>query len=259
MKNYYYPQTLEQYCIAVCDVFNDLKVYRRDTSGNIVKEISVPVTFGPVEKTHQYRKEEESGKQYYLSVPRIAITYEGSSFSAERAKSQNVPRLHFGDTSASVFTDFEPIPRDYMFTLDIRTEMMSDYAQIIENIVPYFTPTKNIRVKEFSFLNLERDVPLEITAEQFTYEKSLTDQNMREVNGSFSLLAKGYCYKPTSVGKLIKQIDVKYFITPDIGEVITQQIIGYSTSAEMPNSSAYSSSGINNNEIFYTIRDEENL
>lgn len=260
MKHYYYPRTHDQITTAVIDMFNDMTIYRYDEStGEIVNTINVPCTFGPVEKTYQFRKEQESGKQYYISLPRIAIVYNGTIQASQRSTSINTERFFLegqevADLNYSAFIDYQPVPVDYVYTVYIRTEFFKDYAQILENILPYFAPdSTSLRVREFSFLNIERNLNVKMSSVQANLQYSLDDQNMREVNGEFTITVEGYCYRPvdTSSG-IIESVDVKYFFNGAENWFENTLITGYATSAMMPASSAYSTSGINNNNIYYT-------
>jgi hypothetical protein len=263
MKNYYYARTHDQISTAVIDMFNDMVVYRYDpVTGDIINTIAVPVTFAPTEKIYQFRKEQESGKTYFLSLPRIAIVYGGIAQAPQRATSINTERFFIADSgefATTGFTDFQPVPCDYIFTVHIKAEMFADYSQIIENIVPYFAPdSTSLRVREFSFLNLERNLKVSMTSVSADINPSLDDQSMREFNANFTLTVEGYSYRPVLAGSgLIESIDIKYFMGDAINWFNNIIITGYETSAAMPATSSYSTSGVNNDGNYYTITDIE--
>jgi len=219
MLNYFYPKTTWGITISLLDMWNDMKIYRFDTSGNSVKEISVPITFGPVEKTQQVRTTDfpGDGKRYYLQLPRMALVPNGMTFNADRAYSLNEERFWLDEVlelsgSDSVFSDFQPTPYDYNFTLFIRTESMEDLSQILENITPYFTPKNMIQIKEFSFLNIERDLPVTLGGINFEFSDDLAIDEMRQVNASLDLIVEGWAYKKQTSAALVRVIQSRYFV-----------------------------------------------
>lgn len=189
---------------------------------SIVKVIPVPIAFAPVEKTQQDRLEDYTaepqslGQRYYLQVPRVALTFTGLTYAPDRATGVNDQRYFADNTQDSqhinqMFTDLQPTPYNFTYTLHIRTDSVSDFSQIIENIVPYFNPKLYLRVKEFSFLNIERDlsVILNDVAPDFTDE--LDKNSMRQINGSITFTIEGWMYHPVSTSKLVKVIKTRFF------------------------------------------------
>jgi len=186
--------------------------YNYDKNDNAIKTINVPISYGPMEKMHQIRKEIENEKKYYLFVPKLALTLNDISYDSNRVIGANEDRYFYDSANYGLLdlteykSDLQPTPYDFTFNLGIRTESMDHFSQITENILPYFNPSLYLRVKEFSFLNIERD--LKVTLEGFNLEHSeqQTENEMRIINGNASLIVKGFMYKPTENVKLIKTI-----------------------------------------------------
>ena len=217
MNQYYYPKTIRNITIAFTDLFNDLVVKRLNDSGIVEKEIEVPIKFGPVNKFQQIIKETESGKQYYVSLPSLAVTLDGMTYASDRVTGAYEERyFHDADVGLDNLTDFitdvQPTPYDYSYTLHVLSESMDDFSQIMENILPYFNPELTLRVKEFDFLNWERD--LEVVQNGITTEflEPQAENEKRYVNGSISFIVKGYMYRPVTSAKVIKEIQSKYYI-----------------------------------------------
>lgn len=254
MINYYYPKTLRGIVVALTDMFNDLEVVRYDDNGNVSKTIKVPITFGPVNKYQYLRKERESNKEYYLQLPRIALVWNGINYSPERATSTNDERAFYDtginiDKIDSFITDIMPAPYDYQFELDIRTEMIDDLAQILENILPYFNPALYLRVREFSFLNIERNLQVQLDSVSPEMVEQQEENEKREVNAKIAITVKGWQYRPLSQKKIIKYIESRYFVSSDVITPATRMLVnGFSTSgvdnvSAAPSSASYDTSG----------------
>lgn len=235
MITYYYPKTLELVTVALLDMFNDMKVVRYDSSGASIGEKTVPITFGPVEKYHQDRIEDhyvdadgvEHNQRYYLQIPRMALVLNGMSYNADRASGANQWRYWFMESldltgsqlddvlddgaPNQIVSDYQPTPIDYNFTLHIKCDSMDKLAQILENILPYFNPKLMLRVKEFSFLNVERDLPVSMDAVSTEFIDDQTENDSRYVNASINLTVEGFAYRKFVYSKVIKTINSKYF------------------------------------------------
>jgi hypothetical protein len=260
MQNYYYPRTIKGVTIALMDVFNDMVVYKFPTdnipnepnlsaftSGGSVQEISVPITFGPVEKQQQsrtenheyyvgsatddygYKQVQATNQRYYLQLPRLALELNGIAYNSERAYGVNEWREWFqeslqlrGSDIENIIQDYQPTPYDFNFTLHVLTDNMDYFAQIMENILPYFNPKLFLRVREFSFLNIERDLPVSMNGvnPQFI-SLEMDDMSKREVNATIDFTVEAYMFRPFDSSGIIKSIDNKFFITNEFDGVLS--------------------------------------
>ena len=248
MITYFYPKTIKNICVALMDLFNDLTVYKYDTSGNVVDQYNIFVTFGPIEKAEQKRTEnfsfvgsatdsngytqvETVNQRYYVSLPRIALVLNGIAFDGERSYGVNEWREWFSETLTlsggisnveQILTDYQPTPYNLSFTLHIMTDSIDIFSQIMENVLPYFNPALFLRVKEFSFLNIERD--LKVTMNGVVPEflsPEISDDERRYINGTIDLVVESWMYRPFEYSKLIKVIDSKYFVVDVSSPVIS--------------------------------------
>ena len=225
MIKYYYPRTVRAITIALLDMFNDIRVVKFDRDNNPVSEKRVPITFGPVEKYHQERTENhyydahniEHNKRYYLQIPRIALVPNGITYDPDRAKGVNEWRYWMKETLGmkeheldEVISDYQPTPYNYNYTVYIKNDSMDYLSQILENILPYFNPTLMLRVKEFSFLNIERDIPVTLDGVGYEFIDDEQSSDTRYVNATMNLTVKGYMYRPFISSKVIKYIKSEY-------------------------------------------------
>lgn len=225
MLKYYYPRTIRAITVALLDMFNDIKVVKYNENDEAIGEKMVPITFGPVEKYHQDRTEDhyfdsdgvEHNNRYYLQIPRMSLVLNGIVYDPERATGANEWRywikesLEMSESDTDrMFSDYQPTPYNFNFTLYIKNDTMDYLSQILENILPYFNPALMLRVKEFSFLDVERDLPvvLDGVSPEFIDDESAPDT--RYVNASMNLTVRGFMYRPVVVSKVIKYINAKY-------------------------------------------------
>lgn len=220
MQQFYYPKTIRALIVAVLDVFNDLKIERYDSSGTKVKDVNVPISFAPQEKQHllRLRKGAPVPSAFKSSpIPRLGLSMGSPSYAQERATSVNELRKFYDKNDDikdldSVFRDMQPAPYNFPFTLSVFTNSLTDYSQIMENILPYFNPAINLRVKEISFLNIERDIPFILESINTDFLTEIQEDTDRYINATLDFMAKGFMYRPISTSKIIKKINVDYNI-----------------------------------------------
>jgi len=237
MQNiYFHPRTLETVTQSLMEMFNEIVVKRYATDRSVVKTLTVPIEFGLPDKVFQNRAREESGETYYVNLPKIAFTLNGLSPAPDRATSVNEIRSFYSNLLGlndldDVTKDGQPTPFDFQYTLTIRTESFEDFSQIIEQILPYFNDSLYLRVKEFSFLNIERDLRVKITGVQPQLVDELDINNRKYINCVIGLSVDGYFYFPYSDAKIIKIINSRYFVD-EFGDFGTSavQASEYSTS-----------------------------
>lgn len=218
MELFYYPRVMRRITIGMLDFFDKIQVYNY-TSGtsNIPSQIiDVPIKFGPSEKYHLFNIQRESGKPYYAKLPSLLLTLDSMSYNSDRATSNNETR-HFYDEAIhfqyldDFFEDVQPTPYDYNYTLEVKTESIDHLSQILENILPYFNPTNHLRLKEFDFLNIERNLRVSLDSTSLEYPAEMGEEESRYMNAKMTFTVAGYLYRPMSYSKVIKYIKKDYF------------------------------------------------
>ncbi len=265
MIKYYYPKTIRAITVALLGMFNDIRVVKYDKDGQPLSEKHVDITFGPVEKYHQDRTEGhyfdkdnvEHNQRYYQQLPRMALIPNGIAYDPDRATGVNEWRywlkeslgLSEGDMD-QIVSDYQPTPYNYNFTLQFKNMKMDYLSQILENILPYFNPSLQLRVKEFSFLNVERDLQVDMGALGFDFSTELMSEDTRRVNASIDLTVKGFMYRPFVMSKTIKVINARYFADGSLIPQISTTTTGVRTldgvpieTSAIPPLSAYDTSG----------------
>lgn len=250
MASYYYPATIRSVVTSVLAFFNDIHVHRTDDNGLVVKDIIVPIKFGPVSKDFQFRTAHEFGAKYYLSYPNITFALNSVAYDPERATGVDEYRYFYDDKIGldnlnDFWSDVQPVPYDLTFSMQVLTESMDDWCQIIENILPQFNPAVYLRVKEFSFLDIERDLQMVLGSISTDFTQEQGEEEKRAINGTLEFTVKSVLYNPVKNAKIIKQIQSKYNIFDAEAEY---QVTQYSTSgifdtSAYPGTSAFSFSG----------------
>lgn len=210
MKNVFYYRTIWQHVVAFADLFNDIKlqVYQKDRAspeyGKIIGYKDVPVMLAPKEKVISTLTALPGSERAEIDnvLPKISIAWNGIAWVPERMRGQKQKRdlfVEYLDTSSGAqrvkHYDFQTSPYSLEFEVVIWTKYMDDGVQILENILPFFTPELYISLKERG-VEIERKcmVRLNSITPNFVYELNEPDRRLLQWNLSFSLECN--LYKP---------------------------------------------------------------
>jgi hypothetical protein len=275
MVLYYYCNTIKSITSALLNKFKGMQVHRYAADEEtLVNVINVPILFAPLSKefldrTENYTQEPEStGNRYYLTIPRLALNLTGITYNSERAAGVQEYR-HFENVNCDTkvvddfFRDVQPTPYDLNYTLSIRTDRLNDWSQIMENILPYFNPSLYLRIREFSFLNIERDIKVTLLNPAPDFSDQLDKTNVRQINGSIDFLVEGFVYKPIYRNKLIKIINTRFYVgyeDDDYSNVVEDSessVSAYSPSASFPDDYEFSGYDADNNLYYFGKRESK--
>lgn len=248
-SEYYYPETTRNLIVALMDMFNNINVkrYEKDKT-TVIKSFHVPLRFGPADSIFMTQKEHENCDKYYLTFPRMGLSWNSMDYASDRVYGADELRHHYDkeiglQNMESFWEDVNPTPFDFGFTLHVRTNSFKDFVQIIEQIYPYFNPDLYLRIKEFSFLNLERDIQVTIGSMSPDFSTELSQDQKRRVNCDIPITCKAFLMRPLSNLKIIKEIKTRYY-TDQINDdsIIAQIISSYDTSGAYETSAIPSAS-----------------
>jgi hypothetical protein len=116
--------------------------------------------------------------------------------------------------NTSVSTQFVPIPYNFQFSLSIYVRNTEDGTQILEQILPFFTPDFNVTVDFIPEMDQKYNVPIILDSVSSTveYEGGLTEGSTRLILWDLTFTAKSYIWPPVHSGKYIKSSNTNTMI-----------------------------------------------
>jgi hypothetical protein len=247
IPNNFHPNTTRNIIIALISHFKDIEVeIIKPETTDVIDTLIVPISFGHMEKYQQSNiRNQQEDKKYYLKYPKMALTWTSITYNGNRERGKGEFETYFSTaTELSDATEFvkniNPTPYDLGFELEIRTQSLSQFTQILENILPHFAPNRSLRVKELSFLNVERNLNLinNGISQDFLIEQ--TEETRRHIRGTISLTVEAFLYKPLSNVSIIKEIRTRYIegtSADSLSAMSGFNTSGWNSSATFPTSS----------------------
>lgn len=153
----FYHQLLRKYHIAFGSLFTNLTIVRNDTDGKELQRIVLPIEYAPREAWVTRLREDPNIKQQYSSIlPRLAYEMTGLRYDPTRKLNSLNSRVRpmAGDpTNAQRF--FVGVPYIITFSLYGLSRSVEDANQMMEQIIPYFTPDYTMTVKTLPSLGIQ--------------------------------------------------------------------------------------------------------
>ena len=226
LGTYFYHQNIKKMVTVFGTMFNNIVIKRADNAGNIIKSLKVPIAYGPKQK-FIVRLRQDAGN-VRLTAPRISFEYTSIAPDGTR-KLQTMGKVYAANEADKTLIKFgyQPVPFNFDFNLTIYTKFAEDSTQILEQILPFFTPEFHVTAKENSDLGIVRDIPIIFTGmtTEDTYEGDFLTR--RALINTLTFTMKGYIWGPTKSAGLIKKVTVdskdfdtgktleSYSVTPD--------------------------------------------
>jgi len=156
----YYHELIKKTTIGFGALFSQIKVIRRNpTSGVEAQVISVPIAFGPKEKTLSRIDQDPSLTGHtYITLPRMAFEITGYNYDTSRMVNRNNKIQCYKDQILSAI--YSPVPYNIEFSLYVLTKGTEDGLAIIEQILPLFTPEYSFTVNAIPEMNISQDIPV---------------------------------------------------------------------------------------------------
>ena len=146
----YYHSLLRKYVIIFGTLFNNIRIERLDSSGNVAQLIKVPIAYGPREKYLARAEENPTGlAKQAIQLPRMAFEITNIAYASDRKLQTTRSFMTANNVSGqNIYKKaYTPVPYDITFELGIMTKTVEDATRIVEQILPYFTPEWTISAR----------------------------------------------------------------------------------------------------------------
>lgn len=203
--NYYYNETTRKYVSAFGTLFNDIRISRKDNSGNTVQTMTVPIHYGPYQKFLAKLDQDPALNAPAITLPRMSFEITNISYDPAR-KLSSISRnssAKVGDAD-SYITQFSAVPYNIDIQLNIMTKYMEDGTKIVEQILPFFTPDFTPKMDLLDDMSMAVDVPIILTdtTQEDTYDADF--ETRRSLIWTLNFTMKAYFFGPKSDKKVIK-------------------------------------------------------
>jgi hypothetical protein len=206
VSNYAYHKTIRKLVVAFGNLFNEIKLARYDSDGEEVEHFLVPLVYGGKEKyVSRLEGDPDLDKKVQVTLPIMSFEMGSMNYDAGRKLNTNVRNSVASGGSTTSLAVYNPVPFDFEFSLYVYVRNIEDGAQLMEKILPYFTPDYTISLNMIPEMGLVKQVPiiLKSVSNEIDYEGDY-NTNIRSIIWTLSFTVKGYLYGPVTEPKIIR-------------------------------------------------------
>ena len=160
LSDHFYHASIRRTIAAFGTIFNDIKIMRKGSDGEVKNIMRVPLAYGPKQKFLARLESQAS-----LTDPKVAIKLPRMSFeitSLAYDAASKLPKMNQIVSGSGITRDaiYTHAPYNMGITLSIMAKNQDDALQVIEQIIPYFQPEYTITINEVPELWIKSDVPI---------------------------------------------------------------------------------------------------
>lgn len=200
---YFYHSHIRKTVSIFGTLFNNIVVQRKDANGTVLNNVKVPLSYGPRQKflTRLFEEPDLNAPEVAIRLPRMSFELTGMQFDTtvktNKLNTLATPSIH------GMSTIRNPVPYIMNFTLTVYAKNQDDALQIVEQIIPYFSPEYTVTIKEIPELGITRDIPIILQAVNYSddYEGDFTSRRVLMYTLDFTM--KTFFYGPTKADRAV--------------------------------------------------------
>lgn len=215
----FYHFTMRKVVASFGSLFANIFVVKRDQTGKEVERLKVPLAYGPAERyIVRAQDDPELSKNYAIKLPRMSFEIKSLEYDSNRKLNtirRNIQPIE--GVPNKVARQYQGVPYKMTIELSIISKYIDDSNQIIEQILPWFTPAYTVPIKSIPKMNYSDDVAITLVGVslQDNYEDEWTVR--RDVIWTLSFDLKIIFYGPIYDKPVITQATTDITAATDLG------------------------------------------
>ena len=217
MFTHFKSDSLRNLVIAFGSLFNNIYVKRYNSLGNEKEAIRIPLAYGNKEKYLRRIDEggsitNDDGVVVQMTLPRMSFEIESVEYDTTRKRNtmqKFTTRLSTDDSKLN--TTYAEVPYSVNFNLYIMTKFMADGLQIVEQILPYFTPEFTVTINPTTLGQTKMDIPLILNSVDHEEDWEGDFDTRRSLTWTLGFTARSYMYGRITTAERIKRIMTTIF------------------------------------------------
>ena len=210
--DHFYHATMRKSVAVFGTLFNNLRVIRKAADGSVLNQVRVPLAYGPKQK-FLARLDQETGFDAPMAIklPRVAFEITGLDIDTTQKlqKRNQIVESHASDVTKKKtikhFTSY-----NIAMSLYIMAKNQDDGLQVVEQILPYFSPEYNVTISPVSGFAHKQDVAVILNSVNIDdqYEGDFVERRVLIYQLDFTMKMK--FYGPTGNQGIIREINIDF-------------------------------------------------
>lgn len=206
----FYHGIIRKCIVGFGTLFSDIYIDRREgdsVTGNVVQRLQVPLAYAPKEKWIVRLEQDPTLENYtYTTLPRMSFEIIGYNYDPSR-KLARMQKITCGDGTNTTSSMFSPVPYNIDISLYVLTKTQEDGLQIIEQILPTFTPEYTLTINTIPDMNVKLDIPIILNSVAVSDDYDGDFQSRRFVTHTLNFQMKVNLFGPVKTTGIITDIN----------------------------------------------------
>ena len=139
-----YNKIMRKITLAFGDLFSNINCVRYNLDGTEEERFLVPIDYAAKEMYVRRLSDPDLDKKVQITLPRMSYEMTGLSYDASRK--QNTNWKNFAQTTNGLISQYNPVPYNFNYQLTVYARTIEDATQVVEYILPYFTPDFSVNI-----------------------------------------------------------------------------------------------------------------
>lgn len=229
-NNVFYHGIIRKTIVAFGTLFSSIYIDRKEggsVTGNTVQRLQVPLAYAPKEKwIVRIDSDPSLENQTYTTLPRLSFEITGYSYDSSR-KTGRMQNISCQASDGVMHNVFSPVPYNIDVSLYILTKTQEDALQIIEQILPTFTPEYTLSISTIPEMNIIQDIPVILNSISVQDDYDGDFQTRRFVTHTLTFTLKTFLYGNVNTGKVITDITSNIASEASMADILqTYNVVG---------------------------------
>ena len=213
---YFYHEKIRK-CVALFGrLFNNIYVLRTNSSGAVVSQVKVPLSYAPKRKYLDRIRENpdlSADTQVAIKLPRMSFEITNFIYDTSRQLTKTSTFNTVGTSTDNRQKFFPPVPYTINFQLNVYAKSQDDALQVVEQVLPFFNPQYTVTVKPFSteYPTFKEDIPIIIQGVSFQDDFEGAVESRRTIVYALDFEMKVSFHGPITTSGIIRQADAALF------------------------------------------------
>lgn len=195
---HFYHRITRKMVVSFGTMFNNIRLVKYNKAGTQeIERITVPLSYASKEKFYtRITQEVNLSKEIQMTLPRMSFELNSITYDPLRKISSHINQ--FGKNINEEVRRTRSAPYNFDFTLNIYVRNTEDGTQIIEQILPYFSPDYTLTVDLLNLgNNFKIDIPIILNSISYDVANDTGGpEDTRVLIWTLTFTVKGYMFGP---------------------------------------------------------------
>jgi hypothetical protein len=199
MSNTFYNRVIRKLVVGFGNLFDNITLVRYNPDNSEAQRMVVPIAYASKERyVMRLESDYNLDKKVQITLPRMSFEMNGLSYDASRKQNTNIKQFA-KSSNGTLASQYNPVPYNFDFSLYIYVRNIEDGTQIIEHILPYFTPDYTIKLNLIPEMGIVKEIPIVLnnTNYEVTYEGTRENET-RMIIWTLNFTVKGFIFGAVS-------------------------------------------------------------